>query len=194
MEEAAWSSGRTVVAVAASAGSLPVLMTLLCALPSDFPAAVLVAHHQSASYHSQLAYVLNGRCRLRVRDAVHGEPLRPGAVLLAPHGRHLAVTAGRLVAVPDDPPVRWVRPSADLLFSTAAAEFGTGTIAIVLSGAGSDGARGIVAVKDAGGVVIVQDVRSAQFPGMPEAAIRTGKADLVLLADEMPPALFQLIA
>jgi two-component system chemotaxis response regulator CheB len=192
--EAAGSHGRVVVAVAASAGSLPVLITLLCALPPEFSAAVLVAHHQSATYRSRLAGLLNVRSQLPVRGAVQGERVRPGSILLAPHGCHLAVTPGPLISVLDAPPLRWVRPSADLLFSSVAAEYGRGVIAIVLSGAGRDGAVGIVAVKDAGGVVIVQDVRSAQFPSMPQAAIRTGKADLVLLADDIQPALIQITA
>jgi two-component system, chemotaxis family, protein-glutamate methylesterase/glutaminase len=194
MDDAADRDGRAVVAIAASAGALPALVALLSALPPDFPAAVLVAHHQSTSYRSQLAALLDAHCCLPVRVAVAGERLRPGAILLAPHGRHLTVGHGWRIAVPDDPPMRYVRPSADLLFSSVAAHCGSRAVAIVLSGAGSDGARGIVAVKDAGGVVIVQDVASAPFPSMPQAAIRTGKTDLVLLADEMPPALIQLTA
>jgi len=89
--------------------------------------------------------------------------------------------------------VHFVRPSADLLFESAAGSYGDRVIGVVLTGTGSDGSMGVEAVKKSGGTVIVQDRESSQFFGMPEAAIRTGAADFVLSLEEIGPALVTLV-
>jgi two-component system chemotaxis response regulator CheB len=89
--------------------------------------------------------------------------------------------------------VHFVRPSADLLFESVAASFGKQAIAVVLTGSGSDGSLGVQAIKNTGGFVIVQEVKSAQFTGMPNAAIETGAADLILPLENIAEALMTLI-
>jgi two-component system chemotaxis response regulator CheB len=182
-----------VVAVAASAGAFRPLMTLAAGLPADFPAAVLIAHHQSTRHPSQLDGLLARHCLLPVTVAAGGEALRPGTLMLAPPGGHLLVVPGWRLSTPRDAPVRFVRPSADRLFASVAGVIRSRAIAIVLSGAGHDGAEGVRAVGAAGGTVIVQDGATAQFRSMPDSAIGTGVAHLILPPDQIAQALLRLV-
>jgi two-component system chemotaxis response regulator CheB len=162
-------------------------------LPVALDIAVLLAYHQGDDSHpSQVVAVLDRRSLMRVRNAVDGELLRPGLILSAAPNCHLVVSPGWRLATPREDPIRFVRPSADRLFESMAEVCGRHTIAVVLSGSGRDGAQGVRAVKAAGGTVIVQDSASATFSSMPDAAIRTGLADLVLTIDEIGPALERL--
>jgi two-component system chemotaxis response regulator CheB len=181
-----------VVGVAASAGSVPPLMALAPALPTTLEIAVLLAYHQGDQHPSQLVEILRRRSLMQVRNAVDGERLRPGLILSVAAHRHLVVLPGWRLSTPLEEPIRFVRPSADRLFESLARVCGPHAIALVLSGSGSDGARGIRAVKAAGGTVVVQNSATAGFRGMPDAAIRTGLADLVLPVEEIGPALRQL--
>jgi two-component system chemotaxis response regulator CheB len=183
---------RRVVALAASAGGLPALSEILAALPAGFAAPILIVQHLDPHHRSWLAEILTRRTALRVVQAVGGERLAAGTVYIAPPGRHLLVgTAGDLT-LSDAGRVHFVRPSADLLFASLAESWGAGAIAVVLTGTGRDGADGVCAIKAHGGTVIVQDEASAQFFGMPDAAIRTGTADRVLPLDAIAPALLEL--
>ena len=180
------------MAVAASAGGLKALSRLFAALPADFPAALVVVQHLDPGHPSVMADILARRTRLAVKQAANGERLKVGTAYLAPPDRHLLVTPDGSVSLTDTDRVHFVRPSADLLFESVAAVFGTGAIAVVLTGTGSDGSQGVTAVKRAGGAVIAQDA-SAEFPGMPGAAIATGCVDFVLALDEIPAALRALL-
>jgi two-component system chemotaxis response regulator CheB len=180
------------VGVAASAGGVQALTTLASALPADLPATLLLAYHQGVAHPSHLVEILRRRCRLTVRNAVDGEKMEPGSVLMADSECHLVVSPGWHLSTPREEPVQFVRPSANRLFSSLAAICGPRAIAVVLSGMGTDGAEGVRAVKAAGGTVIVQEIDSARFPSMPAAAIQTGLADLTLPVDEMPAALERL--
>ena len=178
-----------VVAIAASAGGVQAPLALTAALP----AAVLVAQHLAETPASHLAQVLARRCPLPVRTAVDGDSVRPGLVLVCPGGSHLLLAPGPRLWLPSDGPVNFVRPSADRLFESLARTCGRHAIAVVLSGSGRDGAVGVRAVKAAGGTVIVEDRTTAQFYGMPKAAIRSGAADLVLPIQDIPGVLVGLI-
>jgi two-component system chemotaxis response regulator CheB len=181
-----------VVGIAASAGSVPALIVLVPALPATLAAALLLAYHQDGAHPSRLVQLLQPKSKLEVRNAVDGEPLRPGVLLSAAPLCHIQVSDGWRVSTPEDSPTRFVRPSADRLFSSLAAVCGDRAVAVVLSGSGSDGARGVQAVKAAGGYVIVQNGASAPFPSMPDAAIRTGAVDRALPAEEIAAALQDL--
>jgi two-component system chemotaxis response regulator CheB len=183
---------RAVIGVASSAGGVGSLLVLTGALPVAFPAAILIAQHLGPAPISQLASVLGRRCSIPVRAAVDGESIVPGVVIVCPTGAHLAVRRGRRLWLTREAPVHFVRPSADRLFESLASTCGRHTIAVVLSGSGTDGAAGVRAVKSAGGTVIVEDRTTAQFFGMPEAAIRTGAADMVLPIHEITGALVAL--
>lgn len=188
------AAGIGVVAVAASAGGLAALTSLLERLPADFPSAVVVVQHLDPRHRSVLAEILTRRTPLAVKEAGDGDRLEPAHVYVAPPNRHLLVNAEGTVSLSEAELVRFLRPSADTLFKSVAAAFGERAIAVVLTGTGSDGADGVTAVKRRGGTVIVQDEASSEFFGMPESAIRTGSADMVLPLDRIPSALEALVS
>jgi two-component system chemotaxis response regulator CheB len=167
-----------VVAVAASAGGVSALRTFVSGLPEDFPAAVLVVLHIPARGPTVLPEILSRAGPLPARHPADGEPLAGGVILVAPPDRHLAASAGcaRLLA---SAPERGHRPSADVLLRSAAAGFGAACCGVVLSGTMNDGAAGLAAVRQAGGLALVQDPAEAAFPGMPRAAITAADPQFV---------------
>jgi two-component system chemotaxis response regulator CheB len=181
-----------VVVLAASAGGLTALSKVLSELPADFPAPVVVVQHLDPRHRSLMASILGRRCRLRVKEAQHGDRLAPGTAYIAPPDHHLLIHPDGTLALTRSAPVHYVRPSADLLFESAAAVFGGRAVAVVLSGTGRDGGPGVQAVKRAGGTVIAQDQETSEFFGMPAAAIETGSVDLVLPLDGVAAALVAL--
>lgn len=183
-----------VVALAASAGGLNALTHVLAALPSDFPAALVVVQHLDRRHRSVLAEILARRCKVPVKEASDGELLQPGCAYVAPPNRHLLVNRDHSISLTQTELVHFVRPSADLLFESTAASYQERAIAVVLSGSGQDGAMGVKAIKKMGGTVIVQDARYAEFTGMPASAEATGIADFILPLDEIAPALVRLCA
>jgi two-component system chemotaxis response regulator CheB len=186
-----------VVLVGVSTGGPSALAELLPALPAGLGVPVLVVQHMPAIFTRLLAERLDRACPLRVREALDGEPLEPGTVLVAPGGRHLAVDrrGGQVVAAClDDPPEHFCRPAVDVLFRTAAAVYGPGVLAVVLTGMGSDGLAGAQAIVRAGGAVLAQDEASSVVWGMPGAVARAGLAEAVLPLAELAPAIAARVA
>jgi two-component system chemotaxis response regulator CheB len=182
-----------IVALAASAGGLKALTDVLAALPADFPAPLVVVQHLDPRHRSLMAEILGKRTRLNVREARDGDRLERGTAYIAPPNRHLLVNPDGTLSLSQSELVHFVRPSADLLFESTAASYRERAIAVVLSGSGRDGAMGVKAIKKTGGTVIVQDERTSEFFGMPEAAQQTGMADFVLPLHEIAPALQTLL-
>jgi two-component system, chemotaxis family, protein-glutamate methylesterase/glutaminase len=180
------------VVLASSAGGLNALTHVLAGLGADFPAALIVVQHVHPDRRSMMADILQRRTALRVTEAADGDMLQAGHVYIAPSDHHLLLYTDGTLRLSQTPLVRYSRPSADVLFESAAAHFKTRLIAVVLSGSGTDGAIGVTAIKQAGGTVIVQQPQSAEFDGMPAAARATGFADLVLALDDIAPALDRL--
>jgi two-component system, chemotaxis family, protein-glutamate methylesterase/glutaminase len=166
------SHGRDIVTVAASAGGLEPLRTLLAALPADFPASLLVVLHIPATGGRALPRILDRAGLLPAAAAVDGEPLKPGRVYVAPPDLHLLVVDG-LVRTSRGPRQNGVRPSADPLFRSAALYGGPRTIAVMLSGTLDDAALGAATVERLGGRVIVQDPADAAYDSMPRCALAT---------------------
>ena len=144
------------VAIAASAGGLSALTALLARLPRSFPVPVLIVQHVDPNHASALADILARRTSLAVKQAVHDDLVKPGVVYVAPPACHLEVGTDCRIQLTHTEPVHFSRPSADRLFESAAIAWSP-IIGVVLTGAGSDGASGAVAIKAAGGVVIAQD-------------------------------------
>lgn len=164
-----------VVALAASAGGVLAVSTVLSALPADFPAAILVVQHLSPTFPSKLPEVW-GRCTaLQVKRAEIGDILRPGVVYVAVPDRHLLVHPNGTLLLSDAPRMNFVRPAADKLFMSAAATYQSRATAVVLTGNQTDGALGALTIKKHGGTVIAQDKSTSEYFGMPAAAIATGK-------------------
>jgi two-component system chemotaxis response regulator CheB len=175
----------SIVAVASSAGGVEGLSVLLGGLGPDLRVPVLVVQHLDRRHRTVLADILARRTELRVKLAEAAERALPGTVYIAPPDRHLLVGSDAVLTLTDTELVHFVRPSADLLFESVAGAYGAAAIALVLTGTGRDGAMGVDAVKTRGGTVIVQDPQTAQFPGMPQAAIDTGGVDFVLPLEEI---------
>ncbi len=182
-----------IVALAASAGGLTALSRVLAALPGDFPAVIVVVQHLDPRHRSLMADILSRRTPLRVKQAEEGEQVSPATVYIAPPNRHLLVNSDGTLSLSQSELVHFLRPSADLLFESVAASYRERAIAVVLTGTGSDGAMGVQAIKKMGGTVIAQDEASAEFFGMPSAAIHSGSVDFVLPLDEIPAALVTLV-
>jgi len=180
------------VVIAASAGGLEAVSAVLNCLPASFPGAIVVVQHLDPVHTSVMDQILGRRTALKVSMAKQGAVLTPGGVMIAVPGRHLLVNADATLALTDTEQVQFVRPSADLLFESAAAAFGERTIAVVLTGKGGDGARGVRAIEQAGGTVIAQDEATSQSFGMPAAAIHTGHVDRILPITDIAPALIPL--
>ena len=182
-----------VVAIAASAGGLRALTALLAGLPADFPAAIAIVQHLDPRHSSLMAEILSRHTPLGIKEAEDGECLRPSVVFLAPPDRHLLANVDGTLSLSHAELVRFVRPSADVLFESVAKSFNTRAIAVVLTGTGSDGARGIQAIKQAGGLTIAQNEETSEFFGMPGAAIQSGSVDLILPLDGIASALTNLV-
>ena len=181
-----------VVGIGASAGGVDALIRLFGEVNADLPAALLVVLHVPATGRSLLAPILDRRTALDVRVAEDGEALVAGRVYVAPPDRHLIVDDGR-IRLELGPRENAVRPAVDPMLRSLAAAYGEDAVAIVLSGAMGDGSSGALAVKLAGGKVIVQDPEDAAVPSMPESALRAvGAADAVLDAESIGRELARL--
>jgi two-component system chemotaxis response regulator CheB len=180
----------TVVAMGASLGGLVACRRVLWALPKQFPAAVLIAQHRHADGESLLAGLLNNKDGLPVFEPDDKAPIVAGRVYVAPGNYHLMLERGaQSIALSTDPPVRFARPSIDVLFESVAAGVGRRAIGVLLTGASDDGAQGVVAIKRAGGRVIVQSPESAESAVAPNAALARITPDAVLDLDDIPALL-----
>ena len=181
------------VAIAASAGGLNALSEVLSALPANFPATIVIVQHLDPRHRSLMADILSRRTTLKVKQAQESDCLELGMVYIAPPNRHLLVNPDKTLSLTQSELVHFVRPSADLLFDSVAASHKERAIAVVLTGTGNDGAMGVQAIDKMGGTVIAQDKETAEFFGMPSAAIKTGAVDFILPLAEIAPALISLV-
>jgi two-component system chemotaxis response regulator CheB len=179
--------------VGASAGGIAPLKTLAAGLPADLPASVAVVLHVSPDAPSRLPQILAHAGPLRATHAENGEPLEAGRIVVAPPDRHLLVAGGRCVVV-RGPRENQARPAIDPLFRSAASTFGDRVVAVILSGARSDGVAGCAAVSARGGTVFVQRPDEADFPDMPEAAIAVDHPSAVLHLSELAAAIAAAVA
>jgi len=185
------AGNRDVIVIGGSAGSLRPLQILMGALPTDLPAAVLVALHQHRDSPGRLGEILDAAGPLPAAMAEEGQPLEHGRIYVAPPDRHLLVGTGQ-VHVRRGPRENSSRPAIDPLFRSAAAECSTRVIGVVLSGMLDDGAAGLWAIKQCGGVTVVQDPLDAAYPEMPRSALDHVEVDHVVPAGKIAPALVRL--
>jgi two-component system, chemotaxis family, protein-glutamate methylesterase/glutaminase len=179
------------VVIGASAGGLRALRTLLGALPAGLPVPVAVVQHRHRHSAGTLVSILQADTPLRLLEPDDKEPLRAANVYFAPPDYHLLVTEDEC-ELSTDAPVRFARPSVDVLFDSAVDAFGSDVLAVVLTGANADGLEGARRVRAAGGVVIAQDASTAEAPQMPGAVIDAGVAHHVLDLEEFAPRVIEL--
>jgi len=182
----ALSATPTALVIGVSTGGPAALDVLLPALPLSFPLPVMIVQHMPELFTRLLAERLNGRCPLRVREASEGDPVCAGAIYIARGNWHLEVLAGARASQPptlhltQGPLENHCRPAVDALFRTAAAVYGQGVLAVVLTGMGSDGMAGARIVRQQGGSVLAQDQQSSAVWGMPGSVVNAGLAQKVL--------------
>ncbi|XWK89574.1 MAG: chemotaxis protein CheB [Phormidium sp.] len=177
-----------IVVIGASLGGLNALEVILSQLPKNLPVAVAIAQHRHKSSDGELITYLQETSFLPVKEAEDKQPITPGIVFLAPADYHLLVEPGYF-ALSTDAPVTYARPSIDVLFESAADAYDRQVIGIILTGASSDGAKGLAKIQAYGGTVIVQNPATAECPVMPEAAIKAVKMPQILPLAEIAPFL-----
>jgi two-component system chemotaxis response regulator CheB len=168
------------VVIGASAGGIEALAVLLPALSATFLPPVFIVLHLPRDRPSLLVEIFAKRCALPIREADDKEPVAPGTVYFAPPDYHMLVEKSGQLALSADEPVHFSRPAIDVLFESAADVYGERLLGIILTGASEDGAAGLHAIHEAGGVTVVQQPDSARAPLMVVSALQRGPADFVL--------------
>lgn len=180
------------VAIGGSAGGVEALSALLAALPADAAATFFAVLHLPRDRPSLLVDIFERKCPLKVREARDKEPVEPGTVYFAPNDYHLLLDRGPQLALSVDDPVHHSRPSIDVLFDSAADIYRSRLLGIILSGANEDGAVGLAAIRDSGGLTFVQDPATAQSPQMALSALKLRPGHQVLSLDEISAMLTTL--
>jgi two-component system chemotaxis response regulator CheB len=180
-----------VICIGASTGGTEALKDLLCALPPDAP-AVVVVQHMPAGFTAAFARRLDACCAITVKEAADGDPMLPGQALIAPGEMHLALARGGrgyAVKVFDGPLVSRHKPSVDVLFRSAAQVAGPNAVGVILTGMGDDGAAGMLEMRQMGAYTIAQNEATCVVYGMPKEAVARGGVDTVLPLDRIAPGL-----
>jgi two-component system, chemotaxis family, protein-glutamate methylesterase/glutaminase len=167
-----------IVVIGASAGGIEALNQLFLSLKPNLPAALMVVIHMPSDSKSNLPYILNRAKTMPASFAQDGQTIRPGQVYVGPPNYHLLVENGSII-LNVGPKENGFRPAVDPLFISTAHHYGPRVAGVVLSGNLSDGSKGLVSIKRAGGVTIVQDPEEAMYPGMPSSALQYVRADYV---------------
>lgn len=181
---------QRVVVIGCSTGGPGALHQVLPRLPGSLAAGLLVVQHMPAGFTRSLADRLNELSSLHVREARPGDLVEPGVALVAPGGYHMLVAPDQTIRLSQDPPVHGVRPAVDKTLESVVPVFGRHTLAVIMTGMGYDGARGVSAVRRAGGRAIAEDESTCVVYGMPKVVVETGNADRVVPL----PAIAQTIA
>lgn len=181
----------SIVGIGSSWGGLAAMSTLLGALPGDFSLPIVLVQHRSNDSDRLLADLLQDATDLTVSEVEDKDPLTPGTVHIAPANYHVLIDDGYL-SLSLEEPVRFSRPSIDVMFTSAADMYGAGTIGVVLTGANEDGSRGLSDIVSRGGCALVQDPRSAEIAIMPYAAVKAVPNAEVLPLDALAPRLIEL--
>ncbi len=177
-----------IVAIGSSTGGPPALQAVLTKLPKNLPVGVVVAQHMPPTFTKSLAERLDSLCQLNVREAVDGDKVEAGVVLIAPGGRHLTIKrrgAASFVVVSTEPSTTLYKPCVDIMLNSVADNYANTTMGVILTGMGNNGVFGMQNVKGKGGVVIAQNEETCVVYGMPRAVIEAGIADHIAGIDEI---------
>lgn len=188
----------TVLVIGVSTGGPAALDVMLPLLPASFPLPVMIVQHMPELFTKLFAERLNGRCPLNVRECADGDPVKAGSIYIAKGNWHMEVHAAARHGMPhtlhlnQGPLENHCRPAVDVLFRSAAAVWGSGVLAVVLTGMGSDGMVGSRLIREQGGTVLAQDAASSAVWGMPGAVTNAGLAHKVLPLNMMAPEIIRL--
>jgi two-component system chemotaxis response regulator CheB len=192
------SSTPVVVAIGVSTGGPAALDILLPAIPASFALPILIVQHMPELFTKLFAERLNGRCPLRVHEAMEGEQVRPGTIYIAKGNWHMEVVAPSHGSAPptlhltQGPLENHCRPAVDVLFRSVAAAYGSNVLAVVLTGMGSDGMLGSRVIREHGGSVLAQDQASSAVWGMPGSVTNAGLANKVLPLTAIAPEILRI--
>lgn len=184
---------QRVVVIGCSTGGPGALHQVLPRLPGGLAAGVLVVQHMPAGFTRSLADRLNELSSLRVREARPGDLVEPGVALVAPGGYHMLVAPDQTIRLSQDPPLHGVRPAVDKTLESVVPVFGCHTLAVIMTGMGYDGARGVAAVRRAGGRAIAEDESTCVVYGMPKVVVETGNADRVVPLPDMARTIADMV-
>lgn len=180
------------IVIGVSAGGMEALTTIIPKLPEGFNLPLIVVQHRVRDADTFLAEYLNRLSALPVQEAVPGSGVESGVVYIAPSGYHLLLERDKVFSLSIDPRVNYSIPSVDVLFESAAVAYGNGLVGLILTGANSDGSRGLATVKAYGGLTLVQDPLTAEVRSMPQAAIAATIVDHILPLREIAAFLTDL--
>ncbi|AZF05526.1 chemotaxis protein CheB [Pseudomonas sp. R5-89-07] len=184
--------GIEAIVVGASAGGVEALLSIFSGLPDTFGLPIIAVLHLPDERRSQLADVFARRLRIPVKEARDKESIEAGTLYFAGPGYHLSVEQDRSLSLSQEDRVHHSRPSIDFLFASAADAYGQGLLAILLTGANQDGARGLAHVKQSGGTTLVQDPAEARIAVMPLAALALHTPDHILSLSQIGSLLASL--
>ena len=184
-----FSSTEKLIIVGASTGGTEAIKDFLLEMPPDCP-GILIVQHMPAGFTTSFAKRLDGLCRIRVKEAVHGERVLPGHAYIAPGDMHLSLGrsgANYVTELDQGPPVNRHRPAVDVLFRSAARNAGANALGVILTGMGKDGAAGMLEMRNAGAYNVAQDEASCVVYGMPKEAVAHGGVHEVLPLHQIGP-------
>jgi len=184
-------AAHDIIVIGASSGGIESLMEIVSELPRDLPASVFVVVHVSPSGTTKLPEILTRAGSLPAAHPTDNEPIRPGRIYVAPADLHLLLRNGKIRLV-RGPKENNARPAIDATFRTAARSYGPRVIGVVLSGSLDDGTAGLAAIKERGGLALVQDPNDALFPDMPRSALESVAVDYCVSTQEIAPLLVRL--
>ena len=180
------------IVIGASAGGIKALVTILKRLPAEFRLPIVVVLHLPEQPESKLVSIFQQHVSMRVQQAEDKEKIQGGTLYFACAGYHLSIERNLHFSLSVEDPVNYARPSIDVLMQSAADAYGNGLAGILLTGANHDGAQGLAAIKNSGGLTIVQDPQEAEISTMPRAAINCSQPDLILSLQEIHTLIVEL--
>jgi two-component system chemotaxis response regulator CheB len=180
------------IVIGVSSGGMNALKFIFSTLPADFSIPIIIVQHVSARSDNEWINLLNNKSNLTIKEADEKDKIETGNVYIAAANYHLLIENDKTFSLTIDEHVNFARPSIDVLFESAAEAYKDKLIGIVLTGSNNDGAKGIKRIKELGGMVIIQDPKTAESSTMPESAIATVQPDYILSLEEIVQLLIKI--
>lgn len=180
------------IVIGVSSGGMNVLKIISAALPIDFKIPIIIVQHVGAHSDSKWIQLLNEKSNLLIKEADEKEKIEKGTMYIAAPNYHLLIEKDKTFSLTIDERVNFARPSIDVLFESAAEAYREKLIGIVLTGSNNDGTKGIIRIKECGGLTIIQDPKTAESPYMPKSAIDAIEADYILSLEDIVELLIKI--